>query len=247
MTAVWELSPYRGERLLIHLALADYANDEGVCWPGQKTLARKARCSQNFVGLALKQMVKDGWLEQKVASNGRGNQARYRLKTLSANGLSEKAHSATSENPFSDGDVTTYLNRHEPSIPSELFDAFWEAYPRKIAKAAAEKAFRKAMKSKDAPKMPELLAAIETYKAGLTDLQYCCHAATWLNQRRWEDAQPKKVARVEVPVHIQGAQSFGSGFALTNATLEDLRAAVAHQEPDYREAAISAYMERKKR
>ena len=246
MTAVWELSPYRGERLLIHLALADYANDEGICWPGQRTLARKARCSENFVGLALKQMVKDGWLEQKVASNGRGNQARYRLKTLSANGLLEKPHSPTRETPFLDTDLTTSLNRNEPSINPELFEQFWEAYPRKIAKAAAEKAFRKAMKSKNPPTLPDLLAAIDTYKADLTDLQYCCHAATWLNQRRWEDTLPKKVARVEIPAHIQGAQSFGSGFALTKATLEDLRAAVAHQEPDYQEAAIAAYMDRRK-
>ena len=42
---VWESSPFKGERLLLHLALADFANDEGECWPAQPTLAKKARCS----------------------------------------------------------------------------------------------------------------------------------------------------------------------------------------------------------
>jgi hypothetical protein len=64
------------------------------------------------------------------------------------------------------------------------FDAFWREYPRKAAKGAAERAWPQARK----------LAALGAIMAGLrrcefsADPQYIPHPATWLNQRRWEDA-----------------------------------------------------------
>jgi len=38
---VWENSPLEGTSLLIHLALADGANDAGVTWPSVQTIATK--------------------------------------------------------------------------------------------------------------------------------------------------------------------------------------------------------------
>lgn len=43
MSSVWESAPVRGGRLLVLLALADFANDNGICWPSITTLAQKAR------------------------------------------------------------------------------------------------------------------------------------------------------------------------------------------------------------
>ena len=43
MDAVWNGAPYKGTDLLLLLALADYANDAGLCWPTLKTLSKKAR------------------------------------------------------------------------------------------------------------------------------------------------------------------------------------------------------------
>jgi hypothetical protein len=39
----WDTSKQSGTRLLTVIALADYANDEGIGWPGMGTLARKCR------------------------------------------------------------------------------------------------------------------------------------------------------------------------------------------------------------
>lgn len=64
------------------------------------------------------------------------------------------------------------------------FDRFWEAYPRKIGKLAAKRAFDKARKLTD---LETMLAAIERYKEHKrSDVDYC-HPATWLNQGRWAD------------------------------------------------------------
>lgn len=71
------------------------------------------------------------------------------------------------------------------------FDRFWSAYPRKIGKAAAQKAFSRVKVPVDV-----LIAAVERQKesdqwtrdAG----RYIPNAATWLNQGRWEDELPGK-------------------------------------------------------
>ena len=64
------------------------------------------------------------------------------------------------------------------------FDQFWSAYPNKVGKRDAEKAFHRASKRAD----------LETIMEGLgryvrkTDDRPWCNPATWLNQDRWQDA-----------------------------------------------------------
>lgn len=78
MSWVWDSSPYEGKALLLHLALADFANDAGECWPSQPTLAQKARCSERHVRDTVSQMVADGLLEITEPSNG-ATSHRYKL------------------------------------------------------------------------------------------------------------------------------------------------------------------------
>jgi hypothetical protein len=49
MVWVWENSPFKQAQLLIHLKLADFANDNGVCWPSVETIAKAARCTPRHV------------------------------------------------------------------------------------------------------------------------------------------------------------------------------------------------------
>lgn len=66
------------------------------------------------------------------------------------------------------------------------FAAFWNAYPKKVGKVAAEKAFRK-----HRAKLPIMLKALEIHKKSIQwqkdGGQYIPHPATWLNQQRWDD------------------------------------------------------------
>lgn len=67
------------------------------------------------------------------------------------------------------------------------FDAFWSAYPRKVAKPPALAAFVALMRSgEDVTAMTIRAQAYAGERAG-KDPQHTAHAATWLNQRRWED------------------------------------------------------------
>ena len=45
MARVWELSEQKGSKLLLLLAIADFADDNGFAWPGIDTLATKIRMS----------------------------------------------------------------------------------------------------------------------------------------------------------------------------------------------------------
>lgn len=189
---VWEESPFNGRRLLLHLALADFANDEGTCFPSLKTLAKKARCTETWCSLTIKQLVCEGWLEIVEQGRGRGRASTYRLlrKGLSELNISnDKTLILNAENFNSEPSLSIYKNHIEPNIVQD-FEMFWNAYPRKVAKRSAQKAFAKLMVTKDAPSIKQLLDGVERYKATTLDPKYIAHPATWLNQGRWEDNLP---------------------------------------------------------
>lgn len=79
------------------------------------------------------------------------------------------------------------------------FDAFWQAYPRKINKQAARAAFERATKRGILP-----TAIIEGLHAHLeadafsSEEKYIPHATTWLNGKRWLDAPEKKWAKPQI-------------------------------------------------
>lgn len=65
------------------------------------------------------------------------------------------------------------------------FPAFWDAYPKKVGKGAARKAYAKALQRAS----PEIILA--GVKAAAWDTRdegrFIPHAATWLNGDRWDD------------------------------------------------------------
>ena len=63
-----------------------------------------------------------------------------------------------------------------------LFDSFWSAYPRKTSKQTASKAFAKLSDENQ----QKAIANIARLYAN-TEVQFVPHAATYLNQARWED------------------------------------------------------------
>lgn len=68
------------------------------------------------------------------------------------------------------------------------FERFWAAYPRKVGKGDARKAFDRAIRKIEGPDPPALLlAALERVKSTWTDSQFIPHPATWLNGERWND------------------------------------------------------------
>ena len=73
------------------------------------------------------------------------------------------------------------------------FGTFWEAYPRKVGKLAAKRAWDKALRE-DTP--DAIINGLETQLSTLrsTDKQFIPHPSTWLNQGRWMDETEPEVA-----------------------------------------------------
>jgi hypothetical protein len=67
----------------------------------------------------------------------------------------------------------------------EKFSRFWSLYPRKVAKVAAQRSWKRL-------KVKDINAIFTVFYDHLlrwkyTEIQFVPHASTWLNQRRWED------------------------------------------------------------
>ena len=91
------------------------------------------------------------------------------------------------------------LSRSASHLPPGWTE-FWDAYPSKVGRKAAETAFGKAIKSAD---LPTILAGLERAKASprwtRDGGQYIPNPATWLNQGRWDD---------QIPVQTQAPEAW---------------------------------------
>lgn len=76
MTRVWEHAEYKESTLLILLALADFADDNGLCWPEVPTLAAKARVSDRRAIDIIQALEKDGAIVYR-RGGGRGRRSLY--------------------------------------------------------------------------------------------------------------------------------------------------------------------------
>lgn len=76
MSRVWEHAQASGGALLVLLALADHADDEGYAWPNRETLSQKARLKERQVINVLATLTQAGDLAY-LPGDGRGRQSLY--------------------------------------------------------------------------------------------------------------------------------------------------------------------------
>lgn len=78
----WRQPLKQGPKLVL-LALADYANDDGVCWPGVDALVEKTSMSRSAVIEAIKALTEAGLVavEKRADANGYRASNRYHLNT----------------------------------------------------------------------------------------------------------------------------------------------------------------------
>lgn len=209
MTAVWNSGDHSGGKLLLLLALADWANDDGgSVFPSLATLALKTRMNERSVRRLLRELEADGTIERvREATNRRPTEYRIGGAYCPPNSLQgghisppntaqggrnapPKARQGgqfvhlggTQESPNS---LTNHQKKESDSIKAE-FDAWWEHVPLKVGKGQARPAYKKARKKADAD---TLLAGIRRYAESVKgrDRQYIAHPTTWLNGERWLD------------------------------------------------------------
>lgn len=74
MSMVWDSPVFRCNTKLIMLCLADFANDEGYCWPSLERLSKKCGISRSTLKSQLANLCNDGFirkeLRKKVTASG---------------------------------------------------------------------------------------------------------------------------------------------------------------------------------
>lgn len=117
----------------------------------------------------------------------------FDISTSAADGSAPQDSAASIDHRSS-----TIVPRPSPSpiaISSETkregFDEFWQEYPKKVAKADAEKAWEKHGCSK---LLPQIITAIRRCKSSADWTkdagQFIPHPQKWLNRRGWDDELP---------------------------------------------------------
>lgn len=207
MNAVWRESKAEGRARLVLLAIADHQGEIGA-WPSIQTLAKMVNASERSVQRDIQDLIKLGELDVEFRSAptyGPYKANRYWVKLPGVtNGVSEVTKTASevtdlgSEVTESASEVTAggvlTLNR---TITKPLnnqdsdFDKFWTAYPKKLNKNQAQKAWRSAIKKESAEVIIERAIAYAN-SANLPEMTYIPYPATWLNNERWADDQLKE-------------------------------------------------------
>lgn len=73
-----------GSKRLVLLAIADNANDEGVCWPAITTIARKANISRAYAKQLVHELKDDGYIQitRRPRKDNRDETNLYRIMPL---------------------------------------------------------------------------------------------------------------------------------------------------------------------
>jgi len=203
--AVKQKLPTRDKFVL--LMLANYANEIGKCWPSFNRLADDTGLCRRSVILSLQTLSSGGLIdveERKLDGQNITNIYTVRMNSgelIQSHTVSQgsavvapvvkELHHGVVQEMHHGSAVVAPNTINEPIKKRNIyssFERFWSSYPRKVGKGAAEKSWIKAIQSTEADK---IIASLVAYKFS-EDTNFIPHPATWLNQRRWEDAMEIK-------------------------------------------------------
>jgi biotin operon repressor len=172
--------------------MANYADEDGKCWPSLNRLADDTSMSRSTIQLAIKGLETAGMLRIEHRSQDGVKLPNYYYLNLKkiyrepvqCTDLNEEIYRQTVEGIPAVGNKPITEPITKDSIVG--FEKFWLACPRRIGKEAARKAYEKARKIASDFELLEGIRRYATSRAG-QDEQFTVHPATWLNQGRWAD------------------------------------------------------------
>ena len=188
MNEVWESRKFEGNQLLLLLALADFASDDGGnVFPSVEKMAEKTRASRRAVQRNLRKLEDEGVLiEVRPASQRFPAEYRIVLEALRRPPEGEGRHGdalTVKRNPSRE----SVNGREREKILKEEFDDWYQHYPKKVSRGAAEKALARARR--EGVSLETLIAGAKRYAAEMAgkELQFIRYPATWLNGKCWLD------------------------------------------------------------
>jgi DNA-binding Lrp family transcriptional regulator len=201
------------------VALADMADENNSCFPGQAKIAGMVGCSVRTVSNTLAELESLELIERsrRHRNDGYRTSDRFFLQVGREPNM-QRVHvkgttppTGNEQQPYMQR--TTDLTCNEPggnhqenhqrepsdtrSVIELAFEEFWKVYPRRKGRGDAFASFTKAV-SKKGVDVGEILSGARRYAGdpNLPELGFVPYPATWLNQERWSDEPeaPRAVA-----------------------------------------------------
>lgn len=222
----WAFRQHVGDPIgkLVLIALANHANEDWVCTPGRKTLAKHAECSVDSVDRRLVDLIEARYVskENRVSGKGDPTSNSYRLNrervaadsgygVAADSGEGSRTPAATMMNHHPEPDIFADADGNPPP-PAKTTDAdfedFWRAYPKKVGKKKARELFVKHIKPTDLPQVMRALATQCKSEQWLKDGgKYIVDPERWIKNERWQDELPLQNHANNRTTHPAGRQS----------------------------------------
>ena len=126
---VLDHSPYRGTALLMHMVLADHANDDGLCWPSVSRLAKLCRIRKRRAQQILDQLRDDGMYE---AERRAGSSTLFHLLPVGGE------EDCTPDLSTGEGDCTQGVNQSAPRGEGDCTQGVKGIAPRTVIEPPEE-------------------------------------------------------------------------------------------------------------
>lgn len=192
----------------IYAYFCSFAGGGDSCFPSRSKICHDLKITNNTFSKYIGQLVKCGYITvEQVKVKGKFSHNVYTINSVIAPCIVSPYTVRTDTQNTVYGEVDTNNNSSNNNSSfnnnssnkgcgqSDMFETFWKAYPRKVNKQGAAKAFKKLKPNDDLFKA--IMDGLENHKKSKQwtrdDGQYIPHPTTWLNGRRWEDELESEV------------------------------------------------------
>jgi len=152
-----------------------------------KQLAEANDCGRDAIRSSVREMEEAGYLSrcQNRTESGTFSEAVWETtEPMTDSPMTDKPTTVIPATKNTNSKKTNPKNSYAPT--ENEFEEFWEAYPRKVGKAAAKKALENVSRETS---VGLILEAVRKMAAdpNLPPKAYIPYPATWLNRQGWED------------------------------------------------------------
>lgn len=233
MQAVWQHSKSDGRARLVLLAIADHQGEIGA-WPSIATLAKMVNSSERSVQRDIQYLQEIGELKVEVQNAPTNRQYKSNLYWVMLPGASSGVTAGVTETQSGVTDSASgvtaggALTLIEPLIETnklkaaseddELFERFWNDYPRKADRTKTFHAFKKALSRAKFEVIYEGMLAYRDDPKRKPD--YTKFPVNWLTSDSWENAPSGTEVRLNTDARRAREKLASKKFLLEQQELE---------------------------
>ena len=186
MSQAWDTTA-KGNELIVLLSLADFANDEGYCFPSWSILMEKCKISKDTLARVLNKLENDGYIIRESRKRINGSDASNGYIVLQ--NIEAKSENRTSKVRKSDTTQSTKIGHHPKSDFSDTYMNH-QVIIKRVSKDTPKKDLVNSNKSEfTPPKREEILNYVTEHKL-CVDIEKFIKYYTASN---WRDNKGKQV------------------------------------------------------